>query len=61
MYILQWPKERVPEEWMREKRELERRMRELQIAMDDEKRVSRLKKIDISELPSTWCDLLSTK
>ncbi|CAG11876.1 unnamed protein product [Tetraodon nigroviridis] len=32
------PKERVPEEWLREKRELERKLRELQIATEEEKR-----------------------
>ncbi|XP_056900645.1 cingulin isoform X4 [Takifugu flavidus] len=32
------PRERVPDEWTREKRELERKMRELQIAMEEEKR-----------------------
>lgn len=50
MCIVQQPKQQVPEEWVREKRELERRMRELQIAVEEEKRVSRLREIDISEL-----------
>lgn len=39
MNVTQQPRERVPDEWTREKRELERKMRELQIAMEEEKRV----------------------
>lgn len=40
MNVTQQPRERVPDEWTREKRELERKMRELQIAMEEEKRVN---------------------
>lgn len=43
MYVLlhvQQPKERPQEEWMREKRELERKMAALQTALQEERWVS---------------------
>lgn len=50
MNVTQQPRERVPDEWTREKRELERKMRELQIAMEEEKRV----RVVISENVGTF-------
>lgn len=39
MFSFQQPQERLQEEWMREKRELERKMAELQTALQVERRV----------------------
>lgn len=39
--FLQQPTDRPLEEWMREKRELERKMAELQAALQEERRVSK--------------------
>lgn len=43
-FFLQQPKERLQEEWMREKRELERKVAELQAALQKERRVRKKKK-----------------
>lgn len=47
MFSSQQPQERLQEEWMREKRELERKMAELQTALQVERRV---RKADVREI-----------
>lgn len=43
-FLQQQPKERPQEEWMREKRVLERKMAELQTALQEERRVRKAEK-----------------
>lgn len=47
VFFFQQPKERPQEEWMREKRELERKMAELQTALLEERRVSKAEGTEI--------------
>lgn len=47
IFFFQQPKERPQKEWMREKRELERKMAELQTALHEERRVSKAEGTEI--------------